>query len=348
MAARFRTVDSSFQFFRTFVPFFYSRLNANRSITGQFGALTQAEGWCVGDAHPENFGSLLDDDGRAYFAMNDTDDSGPCPLYADLLRFWVSTQLVQSDGEEPDLYRAYLKGLDGHAERPPKAIANMMRESERRGLEIPGRFLKKGKKQRELRRGPDLIAVKASTAVKIKSEIRAAFPGAKTFDMAERLRLYGGSGGLKRYLVLLKLTDGGRPNRVLLELKEMVLPGIFPVARENIPDEALRLQKSLLFNHEGRASHFQLVMTIDGTPFMARPRWRGQLGVQLQRLRPSEISEILVYEAHLLGRVHRLTAADLSSYRRMLDDLPAQVLARVAREMKEELIVAFENFRDNP
>jgi len=34
----------------------------------------------VGDAHPENFGTLLQKDGTSVFTVNDVDDSGPCPL----------------------------------------------------------------------------------------------------------------------------------------------------------------------------------------------------------------------------------------------------------------------------
>ena len=82
-----------FRFFRTFVVYFFDLLHRLKSDPG-FPDLSSVEkpmGWCVGDAHLENFGTIWREtpggEARVDFTMNDPDDGGPCPLYADLLRF---------------------------------------------------------------------------------------------------------------------------------------------------------------------------------------------------------------------------------------------------------------------
>src|SRR4051812_25509910 len=79
--------NSTAHFFTAFGEYYYLLLDANRSQLTTVAALDQTGGWCVGDAHPENFGALILKNGHSIFTINDMDDAGPCPLVMDLLRF---------------------------------------------------------------------------------------------------------------------------------------------------------------------------------------------------------------------------------------------------------------------
>src|SRR5215510_4325387 len=103
--------SNPFFLYRALVPLYYKML-----ADGAVQALVPsgaAHGWCAGDAHPENFGALLQKDGSVVFSLNDMDDAGPCPLWADALRFFTAVKLHDKHIDLDPLLNAYRDGVEG-------------------------------------------------------------------------------------------------------------------------------------------------------------------------------------------------------------------------------------------
>ncbi len=96
--------DSSLMFLRSFVNTYYSDLAASNN--------SQNIIYCLGDAHLENFGFLLFGS-RTRFVFNDLDDSGPCPLEFDILRYFAAVDLAMNDTQlVSDLIEEYVAVLN--------------------------------------------------------------------------------------------------------------------------------------------------------------------------------------------------------------------------------------------
>ena len=102
---------TSFHFLRSFVDYFYLTIAQNNKTLGVTKHFSQYSGKCVGDAHPENFGFLFQNDGNPLFTMNDIDDFGPCPMAYDIFRLLTASYLVDSKLSAETLLNAYLFGL---------------------------------------------------------------------------------------------------------------------------------------------------------------------------------------------------------------------------------------------
>src|SRR5262245_7976394 len=69
--SKLAAAEDSFHFLRSFVDYFYLLVKGNTSAFKVFPSTEHVSGWCVGDAHPENFGVVLLQDGQPLFTMND-------------------------------------------------------------------------------------------------------------------------------------------------------------------------------------------------------------------------------------------------------------------------------------
>ena len=92
-ASKLDASANTFHFTRSFVDYYYAIIAKNTAQLNIAKAASSFTGWCVGDAHPENFGILLQNNSKSLFSMNDMDDFGPCPLAYDFLRLLVSSRL---------------------------------------------------------------------------------------------------------------------------------------------------------------------------------------------------------------------------------------------------------------
>jgi hypothetical protein len=119
----------------------------------------------------------------------------------------------------------------------------------------------------------------------------------------------GGSGGLLRYEILLN-----NNNQLLhLEMKEQVVPGIYPVASA-VPETRQRIITTLLMAQGLGASQFYKVVDLDGKSFLIRPRFAGNVGLNLDKQSDSENKEIIRYEAYTLGRIHSHSVKNINAW----------------------------------
>ena len=126
----------SFHFLRSYVDYFYLLISKNQSQLKVFNQFQKITGSCVGDAHAENFGLLIQKDQTSQFTMNDMDDSGPCPVAYDLYRLLASSRLYNKDIQIDGIVSSYRDGLKNKPIQVPKSIQTMITDSQKKGASV--------------------------------------------------------------------------------------------------------------------------------------------------------------------------------------------------------------------
>jgi uncharacterized protein (DUF2252 family) len=307
----------SFHFLRSFVDYYFGLIAKNTNSlhiakkAGSFG------GWCVGDAHAENFGILLQENGSAIFTMNDMDDSGPCPVAYDLLRILVSSRLYMPNISTQEIVKSYSDGLKGKSASTPDSIKSMTKDALKAGVQIASKDLQGS----TFKRKSSMEEVDSNIRGQVTSLLQAHYrnEGLRILDIVATSKVGGGSGGLQRYEVLISNTK----NQVIqLELKELVTPSIAPVATSTIPDQVARMKKSLQIDQGIGFSHYYNVFNIQGKSMLLRPKFPGNLGITLADSNDKDNKDIINFEAYILGRIHA-NSVNVLDYSNALDSMDA-------------------------
>jgi hypothetical protein len=327
-AEEMASADDAFHFLRSFVDFFYLTFNANRSSLPALTELSSVAGWCVGDAHPENFGILLQENGQAPFTMNDFDDSGPCPIALDLYRLMVSSKLYDVTIDLSKLVSAYQLGITGNSYKPPTAVKDLVDKALDRGTTPSDKKVKNGR----LVRTGEMTEVSAPEKMLITQTLNSVYIGMfgqqnigkLILDLVATRKAGGGSGGLLRYEVL--IDNGDTP--LHLEFKELVLPAVYPVA-PFMPKTSERIANTIALLQGSNSSRYYRVVTLNGKEMLIRPRFAGNQGVNLDKQSAGDNRELIQYEAYVLGVIHsRSLDSDkkisLATWSKMIDTVTAQ------------------------
>jgi hypothetical protein len=315
----------AFHFLRSFVDYYYSLIAANKTKLN-ISRAANFSGWCVGDAHAENFGVLIQRTLSPLFTMNDMDDAGPCPVAYDFLRFIVSSRLYLPNIDINAIYSAYEQGLLGRNIPMPMRIQDMLKQAASKGIAIEQKKLDGVK----LKRKDLMMEVSRDERSLISDELESLFrnENLKVLDMVMTSKIGGGSGGLLRYEIL--CVTGNQ--LIQLELKELVAPAIAVIATSAIPEQAERMKTALEINQGHMYSQYYNVLKMGGRSLLLRPKFSGNLGVDLSQSSPEENIQVILYEAFVLGRIHAETV-QAGTYLSTLTGVTAKEL--------EEDIVAF-------
>lgn len=302
--------DSSdtFHFTRSFVDYYYGIIAKNTAQLNIAQAAASFSGWCVGDAHPENFGILLQNNSKPLFSMNDMDDFGPCPLAYDFLRLLVSSRLYLPKIDIEKIKNSYLIGLRKENLSAPLSIQTLASDSQKLGENIEPKKLDGNK----FKRKTGMSEVTPAIYQTITSDLDAIFikrgfvnGDLKVMDIVSTTKIGGGSGGLLRYEVLCLR---GNKDLIHLELKELTMPAIYPVATAAIPSQSERMTKALQFEQGNTYSPYYNVFLIGGKTMLLRPKFAGNSGITLTDSSDQDNTEIISYEAFILGRIHAASA----------------------------------------
>lgn len=334
MELRLRTLKNGEDFFRSFGPYFHASVRSDVLSRPPFSAFAGVGSWCAGDPHPENFGALLDPNGRPYFLLNDLDDTGPCPVVADLLRLLTGWSLSRGevDGTGP-LVRAYFAGFRGEPAAMPAPITDFLRAAGQSGLRPKSSWIdaRTGllKDKKESRRAePSIQGELVQTAARL-------FAGFRVVDLRERVKFDGGSGGQARYLVLLDRNGA----RVLVEFKEFARPSTF-VYGLAAPEATRRIAIGWTWAQAPVLSSWNSFATVGGKLFFTRPLWDGNLNLSVKDFSGEAQRAIGLYEAWLLGGLHRAAGVDARAMQ-ALESLPAKTWKDVVQSLSERMNAAF-------
>lgn len=304
-ATKVQSCKNSFHFVRSFVDYYYLLLKANQDelyITKNFSTFA---GLCVGDAHAENFGFLVQQNGASKFSVNDFDDFGPCPVAYDLYRFMMSSTLYDSTLDIGRIFDMYMKGLTGAQVAPPSVIQNMLATSQSRGDGISPKKIT----------GSSLVRDHLSSEVTprehdaVRVALAAFAPSSQILDIVRTMKEGGGSAGMVRYEVLANI--GGQVR--YLEFKEQAKASVYPVATAPLLDAKTKIFTALRVEQGAQASKLYGYTQVLGADMLIRPIFWGNVGVSLGSSQEDD-SDAIYFEAYTLGQIHRQSVSDLNGY----------------------------------
>ncbi len=335
---KLQVVDSDFMFLRTFVEYYYALSLENKKNLPVYQSLQNFTGWCVGDAHVENFGFIVQSaEGEpisTVFTVNDMDDSGPCPLILDLDRLLLSASLVEKSFLQENFvsqfHKYYLSGLNQEKVKMPDGLMKKQMSSLKKGIVVqPKKIL-----------GPLFVRDKNSSEVSPvkRKNISQLLPAYKILDVISTVKKNGGSAGLQRYQVLVQ----NKKSEILhFELKPLVTPAIELIASGSIPEDSIRIANSVRFFQKEMVNENYKVVTLDNSSFLLRPRYWGNLDVEMNELSSAEKQETVLYEAYVLGKMHAesltlslnqwnqaMESLDMKTWRSELDSLNQHYTSR--------------------
>lgn len=298
---KLNSANDSFLFYRSFVDYFYLLVKKNE-LNLSTASLKNTEGLCVGDAHAENFGFVIDNNLASMFTHNDLDDSGVCPLAYDYLRMSVSYYLYDNEAPLKEALKAYLTGLKRSFLTMPKPVEKMYLKSMEKSIAISEKKISNNKFIRK----PEYQEVSPSDFKPIKNlvETNLATFNLTVLDIVATQKDSGGSAGLSRYEVLAKYKN----DLIQLELKELAAPSIYPVSSKNAMSALDRISLALNYIHGVEYSRFYKVLSYQAKDFLLRPnKFPNFVGVELSKNSLKENREIIHYEFYVLGLIHSST-----------------------------------------
>jgi hypothetical protein len=337
---KLNAAKDSFDFFRSFVDYFYLVAKANESALSilQPPAKTSfPTAVCVGDAHLENFGFLLQKSGQTLFTSNDIDDSEVAPAVVELFRFLVSARIYDSSVSIDELLDAYTDGVSNIARRPPQVVDEMLAKS-RSNSTAPS---KNDVKNERFIQPSEARRLEVQELKDVSAEMQKLSGRWKIVDTYAIKKISGGSGGMLRYEVLLKGTKG----RLLhIELKEETVSSLAPFVSSPLTIES-RILRALDATLDSSIDSHYRVVTIIGRQMLVRPRYSAHVGVNLDKNSRAENRELMTYEAFTLGKLHLRTISDASEWLRLL-----KAASRTDWENDVKAMVLFneQKFRSRP
>ncbi len=307
---KIQTVTDGEHFLRTFIPYYYFTLKNNPQMTGNLISMAREAGWCVGDAHYSNFGAILNRGGVADFTINDLDDAGPCPLFTDVLKLFVSARLVTPQFNFQQLLKAYILGLSGAPSNLSPEVRQLLLNSQKIGaVPDPKELASPTKLLRDVN-GREFTA-EEKTAV-IAALNHAYANSAIMIDGYASFKTGGGSHGLQIFKVLLKSRPSSRTpfsDTQLVQFKRLVSPGIFPLLVGPMPNVMDRIHTTLMVEQGQTFSGFYGVETVLKTPYLLTPEWMGNLKIDPRTLNPAQLFNVALDEFYVLGRIHSHSAS---------------------------------------
>lgn len=338
LQTRIDHLESPKDFFRSFTPYFHLHLRRDLFQKPPWNQLGNETTWCLGDPHPENFGALLSEKGLAFYGPNDLDDAHPCPTAADLFRFLTGWRLWVGDGGSEELLATYFQARrTGQPLSTPLSVRSLLRESEWRGR-APRRQWYHAELG-VLRRRSDVIPVPSPFDRELAQTTLKVLEGkGRVIQVAERLRLDGGSGGVKRFLALVQVQSGP----LILEFKEVTRPAVFPWGMPLL-DPFTRVQSAWDWTQKETGTPYHRTVSLFGRPFFTRPLWDGHLDFDLDEMSGQQHREIAHFQASLLGVLHRRSPIPSSGGNMAL--IPARAWAQAADDLAIEITRAYNELR---
>lgn len=279
-------------FFRAFPSAYhgdFSQVPRNR--------LPGGESLCLGDAHPDNFG-FLHLDGQTVFAFNDLDDSGNCPIVLDIMRYLTAAQLNwKDDALTAALLKQYIDTLKDPAAAtsvPASLLPDWTKieTKEMQKLVADNAFV--------LGTGSSSITDAEAQTVKNAMQTNDYLKTLKVIQVIAYVKDSGGSGGLKRYRLLV---ENPSSKQTILEFKSASAPGtdFGKPANKLSFDERLPLLKKGFWFTSTNQDYFYIM--IDGTRYLVRDRLSLD-SVNLTKLTPEDLRAVLLAQVSYMARAH--------------------------------------------
>ena len=319
--------ENSFKFYRAFVDFYYLTLKSNEDFLTEIASMNEFSAWCAGDAHAENFGFLIQSNNNSIFTLNDWDDSTNCPAFLDITRLLVGNQLFDKDISSADLLDKYIEGLELREYPFPAVMLKELEKSKSRStsiaskkLEGPNRLLKSSDSEELSVNEKKLIQSILTTKINRNLVV---------LDSLKFKKVGGGSGGLRRYNMLVQIGTA----HFLLELKQIQDSSAKVYEKVAMPPTE-RLLKSFDNFMMSDIHPFYQAVILESTPYLIRPLFDGNIGINLTKYKNKEIVDVLKYEAYMLGYLHSYSLVNKEQYISAVKAISRQKYLSEIKELK--------------
>lgn len=300
-------------FYRSYVNSFYSETQIK-------GHLNTA-GTCMGDAHPENFG-FISFNKIPYYVFNDIDDSGNCPIGLDVLRYFAALKLTDISDHDFEklahLFEAYAAG--NKQEKFNFKLPDLIRANEKN--------LKKNTDGDKFLSRENLEPLGKSEKQRIITALKGQVPGLEILDIASYTKSDGGSGGLKRYWLIVKSANG---HRELIEFKEQVSPAVAWTGVQQDPARSATPQFIW-----GTFPDYYGYVYFDQTLFLTRTR--ADDFIDLGKLNAEDRFKLLSYQVFIMAKFHQ-------SRLQSVGGIKAQWIIYNSQRVSQRYIDAFNAYR---
>lgn len=312
---KIKVADSPDKFFRSFVNYYYFALRTQPGLVGNMISLGREGGWCVGDGHISNLGSVIDRNGKPHLTVNDLDDGGPCPLVADYLRFLVSARLEVKEADLVSLVRVYKFVLQGSPWNFTQETKDFLDKAAKLGPQIDPDNLVSATKLKRDKNAREVTDEEKSEVLKTISRV---YKNSEVTDLFATVKEGGGSHGLLRFKVLVKIegnsqnleTGKGDPTFHLIQFKRLVDPAIASLAVAPVPSPGDRIKTSLNVEQGDVYSIFYNVQNVNGMIMLLSPvRW-GNIPVDAKQTPQKALEALVLDESKVMALIHKKMASD--------------------------------------
>jgi hypothetical protein len=298
------------RFLRSFAPAYFQSYSRQKvSFSDTLRTAARFQGWCAGDAHPENFGTRLNDSGKAVFTLVDLDDFGRCSLIADILHFLLATRLATPELADRDslqaIVAAYLNGSEGRV-KLSKPVRTLLERAEDRTY-----FDEDIEPHRQDDQEPTSTIGRAERD-ELAAALSKAFSKVSVSKAVRYAKIRGGSAGLTRYRAQLDSDEGP----VVLELRTLVRPATAFEGLES-PEPRVRLETALRMTSPQGCSKWYRVQKLGDRWMLISPRYKGTRAVDLKLDTAGDSDDMLKLvrdEAAVLGELHSRGAERFATY----------------------------------
>jgi hypothetical protein len=268
------------------------------------------EGLCFGDAHPDNFG-FLEVNGHTRFAYNDLDDSGYCPIALDAARYFAVLQLMFHDR---NLTWDAIKQYAHTVQHASDAIAiDPTLEPGWDAVHTKGLDKLTGGQPAFLHGTADTLDLSAPSASERTAIEHLAATDKKLrfyqlLDIASVARDIGGSGSLRRYLLLVE--QSGR--RDVLELKQAVTPGTELGAHTHTLAITERLATLETAFWKAASTDDYFYVSLGAERFLVRNKFTKK-SIDLADKHGAPIVDSIMAEVSYMALIHRASWSDITT-----------------------------------
>lgn len=294
--------------------FFRSYVNSYYQDTLIRGTL-RTPVFCLGDAHPENFG-FISFQNESHYVFNDIDDSGICPIGLDILRYFSALRLTINDEEIiENLVQTFVETVNGKDldyfifKRPDLAKENLNN-------------LKKYTKDAQFIERKNLVPLTDDEKKGLISQVKNQLGNLKVLDMARYQKNDGGSAGLSRFWLIV---ESSKNHRELIEFKETTQPAVIWSGHEQSFDRSKTPQYIW-----GNTPDYYGYIKLDNTLFMIRTRADDY--IDLNKLNNQDQLKLLQYQVQLLALFHKANLNKLGGINKEWLVLNSKIIAQRYQE----------------
>lgn len=326
-------------FYRSFVPLFYKAIKEDSEIK-KLDPLKKYVSTIGGDVHSENFGFIIDDNGKIIFSLNDCDDTTEGPLFVDVLRHFISIDIVSKKIDWEDYLKSYERGIreekNGYSRHTQKKMEKVFEKTQSIMDEYialnPPSFIKLSKPNRPMT---------TEEVSSVKNGLLEKFPLIDIFDQYARIKVDGGSAGMKRFYVLARLKPDGPVK--WLDIKETTdssFDKVFSPSGKSIEfEKRFRNLKEDAF--DGRLNETLSIVKVQNKPFSLRFKNNFAVGIKLEDVKDDDLKDVLLDEAFALGRFHanslRSAGFKAEDYLHEWNNISNSDLSEISEKLRDHL-----------